>query len=211
MVALGQVSWVGQVHHVAAPAEHRDRVAAGDAFAHRRQIGDHSVIFLGAAQSEAKSGDHLVEDQRDPVPVGEIAESLEKTRRRGKGALHGFDNDPSQLIGVCFDYFCGGFQIVPGADQDLLLDRARDARGVGHGAGEINGVARPLVAHQGVVVHAVEGPLELEALLASSERPGDAQGKERGLRAAVVEAHLFRAGHGVDNALGKFDGVFVDQ
>jgi hypothetical protein len=57
----------------------------------------------------------------------------------------------------------------------------------------------------------VEGPLELEALLASSERPGDAQREERGLGAAVVEAHLLGAGHGVDDALGKFDGVFVDQ
>src|SRR3989449_7443426 len=43
------------------------------------EIGDDSVLLLGAAVGEPEAGDDLVEDQRDPVASRERAEPLEKS------------------------------------------------------------------------------------------------------------------------------------
>ena len=211
MVALGQAPGIGQVHQIGTAAEHRDRIAAGDAFADRRHVGHDAVIFLGPAQGQAETRDHLVEDQHDAVLVGEFAQPLEKTGFRRQGPLHGLDDHRRKAVGLGFDQGPGCFEVVPRRDADLALHRLGDARRIGHGLGERCRFPGPLVAHQCIVVHAVKGAFEFHDLLAPGERPGDAHGKEGRFRSAVVEADFLGAGHALGDGPGEFDGPFVDQ
>jgi len=112
---------------------------------------------------------------------------------------------------MLFDQRPGGLEIVPRRDQDLLLHGAGNACRVRHRLGKFHRLSRPLVAHQRVVIHAVEGALEFEDLLAPGEGPGDSQGEERRFRAAVVEADLFRAGHALGDGAGELDGAFAHE
>ena len=56
---------------------------------------------------------------------------------------------------------------------------------------------------------AVVAALELQYLLALAECAADLERVVGGLGAAADEAHLLGARHGLDDALGEFDGVGV--
>jgi len=54
------------------------------------------VQFLRAAEGDAESGYHLVEDEQHTAPGAQIAESVQEVFRRGRDAhvaRHGLDDD----------------------------------------------------------------------------------------------------------------------
>src|SRR5215217_5302420 len=51
--------------------------ATGHDFGHRRQVRDDTVALLRPTGRPAETGDHLVEDQDDPILRREVARGLE--------------------------------------------------------------------------------------------------------------------------------------
>ena len=76
---------VEDAHDVGPAAERRERIAAADDLAERRQVGPDPEPLLGAARRDPERDD-LVEDQERPGPIREIAQELEEPgfRRRAR-------------------------------------------------------------------------------------------------------------------------------
>jgi hypothetical protein len=125
--------------------------------------------LLGAAVGEAEAGDDLVEDQRDVVPRGDRPHALEEARLRHDQPLERLHDHRGEIVVVRLDHGLGLGQVVERGDQDLALDRVRDARRVRSRGRERLRLARA-DAHQGVVVHPVEAALELQDLVFPAER-----------------------------------------
>src|SRR5260370_35492767 len=65
-------------HDIGAPTVGRQRKTSANDFAERREIGLDSIKLLRAAQGQAESSHHFIEDQQRAVPVGENAQSFER-------------------------------------------------------------------------------------------------------------------------------------
>ena len=83
-------------HEIATSAVGRDRESPADDFAERREIGGDAESLARAAERDAKSRHHLVEDEQRAVRVGERAQPGKKRRvRRDEPGVsdHRLDDD----------------------------------------------------------------------------------------------------------------------
>ena len=87
VIVLAHPILAHEVHDLGAATENADRIAAAERLAVGHKIGDDAVIFLGAAIGEAKTGDHLVEDERDIMCAREFPQPLEEAGHGGRAAL----------------------------------------------------------------------------------------------------------------------------
>ena len=195
-------------HDVGPPGDRRQREAAADDLAERAEVGRHAVVGLRAAIGEAEAGDDLVEDQRDAVLRGDVADALQEAGRRRDQPLEGLEDHPAELVVVRGDQRLSRLEVVEGGDQHLLPRAFRDAGGIRHGDGEIR-QALGRQAHQPPVGHAVVAALEFQDAVAAAEGAGDAHRVHVGLGPAADEADLLGAGHRVDDHLGQADAVLV--
>ena len=67
------------LHEVAAAAVRRHRQSAADHLAERREVGGDAEALARAAERDAESGHHLVEDQQGAGCVGEPPQAREGT------------------------------------------------------------------------------------------------------------------------------------
>jgi hypothetical protein len=116
---------VHEIHDVAPAAECADRVAAPQRLAIGHEVGDDTVIFLGAAIGEPKASDDLIEDQQQPGCVAELANTFEKSRLRRGAMLQRLHDDARKLMPTRPDDRLGAGQIVIGGDEQLGVDRSR--------------------------------------------------------------------------------------
>ena len=89
------------LHDGALAAKAADRHAAADDLAERRQVRSHAVVGLGAAEGDAETGHHFVEDQHHAIRVTQGAQAFEEAWCRGN-AVHvagdRLDDDAGDLL-----------------------------------------------------------------------------------------------------------------
>ena len=73
-------------------------------------VRGHPVVLLGPAGGVAEAGDHLVEDQDDPVAPGDVPHRLQVLRARPAG-----DEDHPGHVAALFDQALDGLGVAAGA------------------------------------------------------------------------------------------------
>ena len=178
-------------HDVRATPERRQRVAAADDLAERRQVGTHPEPALRPARPDPERDD-LVEHEQRPDPLGVGAQEGEERRVRradAAGALHRLDEDRRELR---FPAAQRGFDAVRVAPRQLdpsAGHRRRHARRPGHDH----------------VVGAVVGALERGDQRPAGERPRAADGEHRRLGPGAREAELLDRRQPSADLLGQLD------
>ena len=198
------LGFVEMRHDLLAPGDRREREAAADDLAQGAQIRHDTVIFLGAAIGEAEPRHDLVEDQRHPILGGDLAQFLEKAGRRRDDALKRLDDDAGELVPVLLDQAFDDLRVVERRDDHVVAHAFWDAGRVRHRRREIPGAFR-CQRHQRIVAHAVIAALEFQDLVAPRKGACGAHRVEIGFGAGRHKAHLFGAGHRLDDRLGQFD------
>jgi hypothetical protein len=120
---------VVEVHDVAPPAEGPDRQAAADDLAEGREVGPDAQALLRAAPRRAERDD-LVEDQHDPVTLGDLAQPGQESLRRGQQAgiaHHRVHDEAGELRGFLLEDLGARLGVVPGQHHDVLEDRRGQA------------------------------------------------------------------------------------
>lgn len=85
--ALVDVPEPAALHQLPTAGENRYGEPVGHAFPERGQIRNDTVLGLGTAETEAKAGDHLVEDEYGAFARGEVADRVEEPTARRLVAL----------------------------------------------------------------------------------------------------------------------------
>ena len=65
----------------ARPRVRPDRQASADDLPQTRQVRAHAPQALGAPRRDSKAGNDFVEDQQQAVPIAELPQGLQETRR----------------------------------------------------------------------------------------------------------------------------------
>lgn len=165
-------------------------MTASEGLAVGGEVGDDAVVVLGAAGVGAQAGEHLVEEEDDGAPGGQLPQRAQEGDRAqgGVAALDRFDEDRGDGVAE----FVDDVQALLAAvfeDEEFghraRGDAARDGDGVAAvGAG---------TAEDRVDV-AVVGAAEHDHAVASGGRAGEPQGGGVGLAAGVRERHPLHAG-----------------
>ena len=134
-----------QLHHLAATGETTDGEAVPHRLCENRQVGRHAEARLGAAERDAKTGDHLVEDQQYVVLRAELAHAGEIAGRRGDhgGVAHDRLHDDRGDFWIALQPCAQEVEIVPGQDDLTAIGRLVLALTLGHGMGAASGPRRP--------------------------------------------------------------------
>ena len=184
----------------ALPATAESGKTASDDLSERAEVGRHAIVLLRAAVREPEPRHDLVEYQGNAVLVRDVTQSFEEAGLRGDDALERLDDHAADLIMVLLDDGGRRFEIVEGRDEYLVLNGARDAGGIGLGAGKVDELGRR-EAHEGVFIHPVVAALELKNLVPSAVRPRRAHGEQGCLGPSAGKSHLLRCGHGAADLL----------
>src|SRR4029078_7534253 len=72
-------------HHLAPPAERRERQPAADDLAEHGQVGQHAVALLCPAAGDTEARDYLVEDEQGAALLTQVPHA-------GEGAVRGRDD-----------------------------------------------------------------------------------------------------------------------
>jgi len=182
------------------------RAPATAAIGKRREVRHHAGHGLIAPDVVPEAGDHLVEDQQRAGAVAEVAQAGEEARlgeQSRRVVRDRLDQDRGDLAVVALERHADVLEVVEAAD-DRRVDRGLEhPLGVRVTRPDARGSAERVP--EDVVVEAVVTALELDDLLASRDTAGEADGVERGLRAAVAHDDLLRGGHVPDDRLGQRD------
>ena len=183
-------------------AEDADGQAAADDFAQRDQIGIERVELAGAAESNAKAGHDLVDDEQRAVLRGEGAQTGE-IAGRGRNAAgvadDGLDDDGGNGIGMGSERGFDRGKIVVGQSKGEVGDFFRHAGRAGNAECRYAGAG----FDQQAVGVAVIAALELDDDLAPGGGAGQANGRHGRLSAGADEAHLFDGRIAGDDAFGQ--------
>ena len=193
---------------VGAPRDAAERRAAADRLPEGRQIRNNLVITLRAAEREAETRDHLVEDKKDAALHTEPAGLLEIARARENAAAvaqHRLHNDGSDVAGRrCAVQHV---DVIPLSDGEVLGGVGDLPPRTEGGSTEL--ISRRFIADERAVHPAVIVTFELEDAVAAGERAGEAEGDLAGLAAAGSELHQLGAGHEALDLFGDLELQFV--
>ena len=187
--------------------------AATHRLAPRRDVGEHPVPLLGAAERQAESGDHLVEDQQDLVLVADLPHPLEEAglgRDHAAAREHGLADDGGELVAMVAHEALGPVKVVERPGDDQLLLEARDAGMKARRLRRPLGTGR-LERERVAVEEPVVAGLPLEDLLLARERAREAYRGLGGLGPGIGEAHLLDPGHGLHDLAPDFVVEFVGE
>src|SRR3984957_20058003 len=118
-------------HDVPAPAVGRHGQPAADNFPQRGEIRADAVEFLCTAVTDAKAGDHFVENQQRAIALGDFAQAFEKAERGRRNAHvrgHRFDNHRRDFSRVLLEDFLDGVGVVIRRVQRQFRQRFGHAR-----------------------------------------------------------------------------------
>ena len=191
-------------HQIFAAAVRADRQPAADDLSQGRQIRDDAAPCLRAARSDAKTGDHFVEHQHDPVSRADVAQALQKARLRQNDAHVAGDRLDDQRGDLIRERFAQPFdrrQVVVGREQRVRGGGPRDAGARRH-AERRQARAR---LHQKLIGVAVIAAFELDDLLAPRVRPRHADRAHRRFGAGAHEAHALDRRHHRSHELAELD------
>ena len=180
------------MHHVALAGQRQTREAVGHGLAEGREIGDHAVQTLRAAQVPAEAGDHLVEHQHRAVGVAERDQLGEEPGRRLLDPRR-LEDHRGDLAGVRGEQGAQRRQIVVAELHGLVVDRARDAA-VGRGRAD-----EPVVVGEERVIGADRDQLAAGRAARELERR-----RGRG-RAVLGELHHLGAVDQAEERLGALE------
>ena len=208
----GGVQTGPQVGHAVGVATHAAGagVAPGDDFAEYRQVRVHPEVALGAAETDAEPGHHLVEDQQGPVVPGQLGRSPDELPAQGPGAAlwaHGLQENGGGAAGEAVgpELPLQVLQVVGEEFVGVLEHVARDPLGEEPlGAGDPDAVGQ-------LVGPAVVGPAHLQDVLLPGLQPGDAHGHHVRLGAGAQHAEHLHRGHQVRDLLGQLVLKLVEQ
>ena len=182
---------VEAIHDLGPAAERRERIAAADDLAERRQVRPDAEHALGPVRSDPE-GDDLVEDQDRPDPIGVVAEEAQE-RRVGRadaaGALNRLDDDRGDVALAAIQRGLHAVGVVP----RQLDDEAGDPIWHAGRSGERR------------VVGPVVGPRELGEERPAGERAGRSDGEHRRLGAGVREPDPLDRRQPAPDLLGQLD------
>ena len=192
VVAVRPEAAVDAVHDVGAAGDRADGEAAAEQLAVGGEVRCDAEQLLRAAQGGAEAGQHLVEQQHDAVPAGQLPQPAYELDRLQLGvpALHRLHDDRGDVVGVPRDGLQGGVAAVV-EHQQVGDGGLRDASGDGHG--ELVGAGAGSAAED-VVGVAVVGALERDDLVAAGGGAGQPDRRGVRLRTGVGEGHPLQAG-----------------
>ena len=121
-------------HDLFAAGHRGDRIAIGHRLGEGGDVGLDAMEGLNAALGDAEAGLHLVDDQQHAIFVAELARELDEFGRRRDGAAiahHRLDQHGADRVAVLLEDILEPVGIVHRVDIDEILQRLRDAAGIG--------------------------------------------------------------------------------
>ena len=121
------------VHDVGPAAERRQRIAAADDLAQRREVGPDPEPALRPVRPDPERDD-LVEHEQGADPVGDLAQPGQERRIGGADAartLHGLDEDGGDVVLDGAEDALHAVRVAPRQLDDEARDLVRDAGGPG--------------------------------------------------------------------------------
>ena len=199
------------VHDLRLASEPRKLEAAARDLPETRQVRPDVVVLLRAAVRDAKSREHLVEDQDDPHLTREPPQLLQVVvlRRDHAGAAQdGLDDQRPHVVLVLLEDLRGPFDVVVRVDHDRVADRLGHPASVRHGLVSVHLPQRRVIeleALERVVLGAMVRAFRFRDLVLAREGPGDPHRVHRRLGAAVAESDLLHAREGLLDRLDVLD------
>ena len=114
-------------HQLLGGADRGERETSADDLTDARDVGNNTVVLLGASVGEAKASDDLIEDEQDAVASSDLAQPGKEARLGRNEPLERFDDDGGELLGVRRDDPLDGGQVVVRSDEHLGLERVGNA------------------------------------------------------------------------------------
>ena len=196
VVAIVPAATVECVHVLRGPCKDADRHTPADNLAVSRHVGADAEHRLHSPGVGAKTGHHLVENQRNLAFAGQTAQFAEKFEREQfrMAALHRFDDDGGDVPSIGPDPVEGLRRAI--GQNDHVRDRiARNAGCDGQGACEGRLAAR---LHQHFVELAMIVVVEDDDLVTPADAARKPHRRHDRFRSGVAEGHPIEIDHAGD-------------